>query len=207
MSKQFAFYFDASACVGCKACQIACKDKHDLPIGVLWRRVIEYGGGNWVPYGASYYPNNIYSYFLSVSCMHCEQPPCADVCPTKAITKREDGAVLINQDLCVGCRYCEWACPYGAPQFNEAIGVMTKCTSCTDLRDAGQPPECVSACAMRCLDFGELSELRVKYGDVNAIAPLPSGEISQPALVLTPHKHSQPSGSSNGSIFNLEGEI
>lgn len=207
MIKQFAFYFDGSACVGCKACQIACKDKYDLPVGVLWRRVIEYGGGNWVSNGDSYQPKNIFAYFLSISCMHCENPACVSVCPTKAMTKREDGAVIIDQSKCIGCRYCEWACPYGAPQFNDEKGVMTKCTSCADLRDAGEQPVCVSACTMRCLDFGELSELQAKYGNVNNIAPLPTNEITHPSLVITPHKDSQPNGSTNGSILNLEGEI
>ncbi|HSO27589.1 MAG TPA: 4Fe-4S dicluster domain-containing protein, partial [Anaerolineales bacterium] len=105
------------------------------------------------------------------------------------------------------CRYCEWACPYGAPQFVEAAGYMTKCNMCYDLVDQGQKPVCVDGCTMRCLDFGELSELRAKYGNLSAIEPLPDASHTSPALVLTPHKHSQLSGSGTGRITNLPEEV
>ncbi|MFO7255930.1 4Fe-4S dicluster domain-containing protein, partial [Limnochorda sp.] len=82
----------------------------------------------------------------------------------------------------------QWACPYGAPQLNPTTGVMQKCDMCKDLQDAGEPPACVGNCPMRCLDYGELEELRAKYGDVDSIMPLPSGEITRPAFVVTPPK-------------------
>lgn len=207
MAKQMAFYFDASACIGCKACQNACKDKHDLPLGVLWRRVFEYGGGTWIKQEGVPAPNGVFVYYVSTSCQHCENPVCRDVCPAGAITKRADGIVLIDPDKCIGCRYCEWACPYGAPQYNEEIKVMTKCTLCYDLLDQGLKPACVDSCVMRCLDFGDLEELRMKYGDLDAIEPLPTGEITQPALVITPHKHAQYSGQGTGQIQSLPEEV
>ena len=167
MAKQLAFYFDASACANCKACQIACQDKNDLPFYLRWRRVVSYGGGDWAPHPTD--PNvmvpNIFAYSVSIACNHCENPLCADVCPASAISKRADGVVLIDTDKCIGCRYCEWACPYGAPQFNEELGVMTKCTFCEDLLAEGKNPACVDACVMRAIDFGELDELQAKYGD------------------------------------------
>ncbi len=209
MAKQLAFHFDASACNGCKACQIACKDKNDLPLGVNWRRVAQYGGGTWLPHPSRpdlVVANNIYAYSISVACMHCESPACAQACPTNALMKRADGVVLINADQCVGCRYCEWACPYGAPQFNEAKGVMTKCTFCEDLLAQGQNPACVDACPARALEYGELSELRAKYGMANAIEPLPAANITAPALVITLHRHAQASGKGTGHILN-EGEL
>jgi anaerobic dimethyl sulfoxide reductase subunit B (iron-sulfur subunit) len=130
------------------------------------------------------------------------------VCPTKAIYKRAaDGVVLIDADKCIGCRYCEWACPYGAPQFNEEIGVMTKCDFCEDLLAAGNNPACVDACVMRCLDFGELSELREKYGDFNEIEPLPKSDITVPAFVVTPHPNTEVSGTGSGKLQTLPSEV
>jgi anaerobic dimethyl sulfoxide reductase subunit B (iron-sulfur subunit) len=207
MAKQMAFYFDASACIGCKACQTACKDKNDLPLGVLWRRVFEYGGGTWNELNHVMTPNGVFAYYFSTACQHCENPVCRDVCPTAAISKRDDGIVLIDADKCIGCRYCEWACPYGAPQFREDLGVMTKCNFCEDLLAQGQNPACVDACVMRCLDFGDLEELRQKYGDLAAIEPLPVADMTYPAVVITPHKHAQLSGAGTGRILNLPEEV
>lgn len=207
MAKQLGFYFDASACNGCKACQIACKDKNDLPVGLNWRRVAQYGGGEWTTHPTRpdlVVPINIFAYSMSFACMHCENPACVNVCPTSAMTKRADGIVLVNQDQCIGCRYCEWACPYGAPQFDERKGVMSKCTLCEDLVAQGQNPACVDSCPARALGFGELSELRAKYGTLNAIEPLPEATLTSPALVITPHRHAQASGKGTGHILNGE---
>jgi len=207
MAKQKAFYFDSSACTGCKVCQVACQDKNNLPASLLWRRVFHYGGGSWVQQGETMAPNNLFAYSVSTACQHCANPVCRDVCPTAAISKRADGIVVIDAEKCIGCRYCQWACPYGAPQFNEEAKVMTKCNFCYDLQDQGLNPACVDACVMRCLDFGDLEELRQKYGNLDAIEPLPTGEITEPALVITPHKHAQMSGQGTGRILNLPEEV
>jgi anaerobic dimethyl sulfoxide reductase subunit B (iron-sulfur subunit) len=207
MSKQMAFYFDASACVGCKACQVACKDKNNLPIGTLYRRVFHYGGGSWTVEDGFNVPNNIFAYSVSTACMHCQTPACAEVCPAGAMTKRDDGIVLIDQDKCIGCRYCEWACPYGAPQFREDLGVMSKCDFCQDLQAQGQNPACVDSCPMRALNFGELGELYAKHGYLNEIEPLPDSAITHPSLVITPHRHAQQSGTGTGRILNLPEEV
>lgn len=209
MGKQLAFYFNASACNGCKACQIACKDKNNLPVGINWRRVAQYGGGNWLPHPTRsdlVVANGIFAYSMSLACMHCQNPACVQVCPTTAITKRADGVVLINQDQCIGCRYCQWACPYGAPQFNETKGVMTKCTFCEDLLAQGQNPACVDSCPMRAIEFGELSDLRAKHGAEDAIEPLPVASVTSPSLVITPHKNAQKSSRGTGKILN-RGEL
>ncbi len=207
MAKQYAFHFDSSVCNSCKACSIACKSKNDLPVGITWRKVYEYGGGGWVPDPEDrslLLPSNMFAYSMSTACNHCEHPACVTVCPAAAITKRDDGIVLINTDQCIGCRYCEWACPYGAPQFNEAIGKMTKCNMCVDLVAKGENPYCVDACVMRALDFGELEEMRKKYGTENSVEPLPDAHFTSPALVITPHRHSQPSGQGTGRILDME---
>ncbi len=203
MSKQLAFYHNSSVCTGCKACVIACKDKNDLPVGMNWRRVVQYEGGSWVPdprHKELMVPSNVFVYSLSIACNHCQNPLCLQVCPVQAISKRDDGIVLIDKNVCIGCRYCEWACPYGAPQFNEEKGFMTKCDFCQDLQAAGMNPACADACVMRAIEFGELEELRAKYGSQNEIEPLPSNSLTQPALVITPHKDAQPTGSGSGKI-------
>jgi anaerobic dimethyl sulfoxide reductase subunit B len=208
MAKQLAFYMDNSACIGCRACQIACKDKNDLPVGLLWRRVVQYGGGSWNSHPTQpgiMVPNNIFTYSFSVSCNHCENPACVGVCPTGAMSKGPDGVVTVEAGKCIGCRYCEWACPYGAPQYDERVGKMTKCNFCSDLLAQGQNPVCVDACVMRALKFGELSELRAQYGSVNAIEPLPDAGMTKPSLVMTPHRNAQGSGQGTGKILNPEG--
>ena len=207
MGKQLAFHINAAACADCKACQIACQDKNNLPAAMTWRRVIQYEGGNWVREGNTMRPNNVFSYSISLSCNHCENPICMENCPVEAIYKREDGVVLIDQSKCIGCRYCEWACPYGGVHFDESKGVMTKCTFCADLLDKGENPACVDACVMRAIEFGELDELRAKYGAVSAVEPLPKANYTNPSLVITPHKNSQASGTGTGKISNIAEEV
>jgi anaerobic dimethyl sulfoxide reductase subunit B (iron-sulfur subunit) len=203
MSKQLAFSVDLSKCTGCKACQVACKDKNNLPMGVIWRRVFEYSGGSWQVQGDIAVPN-VFTYFVSAACMHCEKPACVDVCPAGSMTKRADGIVLINQDQCIGCRYCQWACPYGAPQFDEAKGVMSKCTFCEDLLAKGERPACVDGCPFRALDFGPLDELQAKNGTLSDPAPLPDPALTKPAVVYIPHRQTQQSRNGTGHIMNVE---
>lgn len=207
MAKQLGIHLDASACTACKACMIACKDRSDLPVGINWRRVYEYGGGEWIAdanHKDLMIPSNVFAYSVSVACMHCQKPICTEVCPVSAISKGEDGIVLIDKEKCIGCRYCEWACPYGAPQFNEEKGYMTKCDFCKDLQAKGQNPVCVDACPMRALEVGELSDLQAKYGNLSAIEPLPDADLTAPSLVITPNKHAQVSGQGTGHILSLE---
>ena len=209
MAKQMAFYFDASACANCKACQIACQDKNDLPAHLRWRRVVQYAGGTWnpSPVGHGVMTQTVFSYSLSLSCMHCQNPMCVQVCPTTAMQKDENGIVSIDGNKCIGCRYCEWACPYGAPQFNEATGTMSKCDMCKDLQAQGQEPACVSSCVMRALKVGDLEELQAQYGTLASIEPLPSEEYTKPSLVITPHKDAQRAGEGSGQLLNLAEEM
>ncbi|MCW5853594.1 MAG: dimethylsulfoxide reductase subunit B [Anaerolineae bacterium] len=205
MSKQLAFYVDSSICTGCKACQIACKDKNNLDVGQLFRRVYEVNGGGWVERNGFMEPN-VFAYTLSVSCMHCQDPLCMEVCPTGATFKRADGVVMVDQDVCIGCRYCEWACPYGARVYNETTKTATKCNFCQDLLAQGEPPACVGACPMRALDFGELSELQAKYGAETGVFPLPDGDLTQPSIVIKPHRDARLASSQTARIAN-PGEV
>jgi len=214
----YAFIFDASACTGCKACQVACKDKNNLPVGVLWRRVFEVAGGSWLNVGAgssynglddqnngagepsySVWKTDVFAYYLSIACNHCEHPKCAGVCPTDAYIVRADGIVYIDESKCMGCGYCAWACPYAAPQNNPVLGRMTKCDFCFDNLDAGLPPSCVSACPMRVLDYialADSSQSIWKQDGAGALwttpasehpFPLPDYSRTDPHLAIKPH--------------------
>jgi anaerobic dimethyl sulfoxide reductase subunit B len=183
----YAFHFDAASCSGCKACVAACADRHDLPAGLQWRRVFEVGGGGWTQRGAAWV-NDVVAYSVSSACSHCERAICAEVCPTGALSRRADGLVLLDAQRCVGCRLCEWACPYGAPRYNAVSGCMTKCSGCAADVAAGRLPACVAACGLRALDFGEAAALQARHaGSVRAVPPMPDPSLTRPSLLLTPH--------------------
>lgn len=193
---QYGFYFDASKCTGCKTCMVACKDKNNLPVGMNFRRVTEFSGGNWRQDRATgAWHQDAFAYYLSISCNECSDPACVKVCPTKAHFKRvEDGLVLIDPKKCIGCGACLAACPYGAPQLDREARKMRKCDTCLDRREKGLNPVCVDACPQRALDFGPIDELRKKYGDCAAIAPLPDASVTKPNLVIHPTKSAKKPG-------------
>ena len=190
MSAQLGFHFDASACTGCKTCVMACKDRHDNPVGINFRRVTHHSGGSWEahPGQPGVWTPHVYAYSISLSCNHCASPVCVEVCPPGAIAKAANGLVLIDETRCLGCRLCE-SCPYEAPQFNERRGVMTMCNGCVDLIGGGSQPACVAACPQRALQFGDMTELRARHGAVNSIEPLPDAGLTSPSLIITPHRH------------------
>jgi phenylacetyl-CoA:acceptor oxidoreductase 27-kDa subunit len=167
---RWAMIADLRRCVGCQTCTAACRQANDTPPGVQWRRVLDMEFGE--------YPV-VKRVFVPVGCMHCDEPPCMEVCPSTATRKRADGIVTIDYDLCIGCSYCAVACPYqaryrtdapafayGEPTAAESsgfdparIGVATKCTFCVDRIDAGTArgqtpgvdPEATPACVNSCI--------------------------------------------------------
>lgn len=202
MTKQYGFYVDTDKCVGCNTCRVACKDFYNLELGQNYRRVLDYEGGNWTKQNNGWKPE-IFAYYVSISCNHCSEPACVKGCPTGAMHKREeDGFVVVNQDVCVGCRYCEMRCPYGAPQFDSEKKVMSKCHGCFDRVAVGKLPICVQSCPQRALDFGLIEELRAKYPGSADVAPLPSSTLTKPNLIVSGNKNLRPSGDTTGNLQN-----
>ena len=176
--KRLGLVIDLDTCVGCHACAVSCK---------------EWNTGGWVaplsdvnPYGAGQdgaWLNRVHAFevlnedspqstgdssrtmHFPRSCLHCEDAPCVTVCPTGASLKRgEDGIVLVDEDKCIGCGLCAWACPYGAREMDPLEGVMKKCTLCVDriyndqLAESDRVPACVAACPTSARHFGDLGD-------------------------------------------------
>ncbi len=174
----FGFYFDMTRCIGCRACQVACKDKNRLGVGALYRGVKSYTVGTFP---------DVKTYSYSASCNHCEDPICMKNCPVGAIEKAEDGTVIQDQEKCIGCRMCVMSCPYGHPKYFSEKGVSGKCDGCYGIRANGSQPACVAGCPNRALDFGDVDELRAKYGDdlnVGTIVVLPSPDETHPNVLI-----------------------
>lgn len=173
------FYFNMTACVGCRTCQIACKDKNNLKVGTIFRQARTYETGVFPTPGVYHY---------SSTCNHCTNPKCVEGCPTGAMHIDADLTVQHDKAKCIGCRYCTWACPYGVPQFIEEIGKVSKCDSCKELRDKGENPACVDACFMRALEWGDLEELKAKHGNdtIRDLPILPSSSVTNPSVIIKP---------------------
>ena len=148
---RYAILTDLNKCVGCLACSIACKVVNSVPVGSYWNKVLRIGpnprtkGGQWP---------DVYTYFLTVQCQHCENPECVKVCPTGASHKLEDGTVQIDKSKCIGCQFCAMSCPYSVRYLNEEEGVVEKCTLCEQKIAQGELPQCVSECGGRARFFG-----------------------------------------------------
>jgi Fe-S-cluster-containing dehydrogenase component len=138
---QYALIIDTMKCAGCGLCMDACHLSNRLPEGQSYTNVQERKDGDQI-------------WFLAVQCQHCAEPPCATVCPTQATYIHTSGAVLINDKLCVGCKYCMVACPYQARIFNEERGVADKCSLCLDRVLQGDLPACVQVCPTGARVFG-----------------------------------------------------
>ena len=173
--KQHGFYFNADQCIACHACEAACSEKNDLPAHIAFRSVGYVEGGSW----PAYQRLNI-----SMACNHCDDPVCLKGCPTRAYTKfAEYGAVLQDPDICFGCGYCTWVCPYNAPQLDTQAGHVSKCNLCVDRLEVGLKPACAAACLAGALDFG-IIETRPEHRDQleTQIPGFPSPDITQPNI-------------------------
>lgn len=186
---QLGFVHNNVDCIGCRACEMACKDKNGLAAGPRFRRVQYIEGGKFP---------EVFAYKVNMSCNHCAEPACLPTCPTGAIWKhKENGVVDIDSTLCIGCRRCEAACPYGAPQFDPADGLVKKCNMCIDELESGRKPYCVMACMMRVLDIGPIDKIRAGQYETKAIGPgeqtvraiknLANPELTNPSIAFVAH--------------------
>ena len=179
---QRGFFIDTTRCTGCFSCASACKNWNRLPPTVAdapgtqtpkWRRIVTVEAG-------AYPDASIVN--VSLSCMHCEQHACVNVCPQGAITKRaEDGIVVVDESKCIGCHFCFHACPFGIPQFG-AGGVMQKCQYCLDRVEQGLDPACVATCPAGALKAGTMEELASLVATRAAQRLVGS---TQPSVVIT----------------------
>jgi tetrathionate reductase subunit B len=173
--KKYAMVIDARRCYGVHACTVACKAEYKVPLGEnrSWVEEVEKGS----------YPHVSRS-FLPRLCNHCDEPACVSVCPTGATWKREeDGIVVIDKSICIGCKYCVQACPYDMRFVNEDTGTADKCDFCIHRVSQGLQPACVEACPSRARIFGDLND--------------PESEVSlmiaeNPVTVLRPEKGTSP---------------
>ena len=180
MMTQQAFFFDESRCLDCRACSIACQDWNNIDKGTekYLRRFFWEDG---------VFPE-INMHFVFAPCYHCEQPSCLDACPNSAIYKESKyGAVLVDEELCAGCKSCWSACPYGAPRFSDEPK-MKKCNLCIGRLDNGLLPACIDTCIPRALDFGPLDEMIEKHGACRALASMPDPGKVKPSIVFKPAK-------------------
>jgi len=173
--KQHGFHFTADNCIGCHACEAACSEKNDLAPHLAFRAV------GYVESGC--YPD-LTRLNISMACNHCDDPVCLKGCPTRAYTKfAEYGAVLQDPDICFGCGYCTWVCPYNAPQLDPEQGVVEKCNMCVDRLEVGLKPACVSACLGNALDFGVIENTPEGREQAEISIPgFPSPEITHPNI-------------------------
>jgi formate dehydrogenase iron-sulfur subunit len=175
MPEPMGFYTDTTVCIGCKACEVACKEWNQLPAtnggrstlsgdsydntrrldGIHWRHVkfieqfdADRRQGRWL--------------MMSDVCKHCVRAGCLEVCPTGAIIRTEFDTVVIQSDVCNGCRDCIGACPFGVIDINPVAGTAQKCTLCYDRMRAGMTPACAQACPTASINFGPIRELKQK---------------------------------------------
>lgn len=132
-------------CMGCHACEVACKQEHRLDVGPRLIRIIERS-----------------PVFVPIYCHHCSKPPCRDSCPVEAISRDERGIVRIDEELCIGCKACIEACPFGAMQFDEEREVALMCDLCYERLKGGQEPACSMACPTRCIAWGDMKAISEK---------------------------------------------
>lgn len=199
----YAMLYDATLCVGCRSCELACKERNNLPAdeepaedlsATTWTLIKQYQAGDEAS-------------FRKLQCMHCVHPACVSVCTVGALKKTEAGPVIYDADKCIGCRYCQYGCPFGVPRFewDKTLGLIGKCDFCAGRLAEGLLPACAEACPVGALTFGTRAEMLEEaysrlqahpdrygdgvYGDVEGggtsiliLAPVPFDKLGLPDL-------------------------
>ena len=171
-----AFLTDATVCIGCKACEVACKEWNQVPEdGLRWTgfsldNSVALGHSTWrqvkfveqpvTPGIGGNAPDRLSWTFISDVCRHCEHAGCLEACPTGSIVRTEFGGVYVQPDICNGCGYCVVTCPFGVIDRRPTDGRAFKCTFCYDRQKVGLKPACATACPTDSIKFGDLDALR-----------------------------------------------
>jgi formate dehydrogenase iron-sulfur subunit len=155
-----AIMFDSNTCIGCRQCVEACKDWNELPRGNTYK----INPTTWLTMEPPVLEGTAQIWGRN-SCMHCEYPACAAVCPVEAITKYDEGPVVIDPNVCIGCEYCIYACPWHVISKSDITGKATKCTMCVDRVSEDKQPFCVQACPVGALAFGTVDEMEAKTAE------------------------------------------
>ena len=204
------FFTDATLCIGCKACEVACKEWNDVPHdGFAWRPRASYdhtgelGHSTWrhvkfVERDRDGLPSWDFS---SDVCKHCEHAGCLDACPTGSIVRTEFGGVFVQPDICNGCGYCVVSCPFGVIDRRPEDGRAFKCTFCYDRQKAGLKPACATACPTESIQFGDLDELRARAQ--SRVSQLAARGVTD-ATIYDP-RHSSVGGTH--AIFLVRGDV
>jgi formate dehydrogenase iron-sulfur subunit len=171
---RMGFFTDTSICIGCKACEVACKEWNEVPedglalSGMSYDNTVGLGASTWrhvafieQPAPGDAAPGDGLRWLMSSDvCKHCTEAACLDVCPTGALFRTEFGTVVVQDDVCNGCGYCVPACPFGVIARREQDHQAHKCTLCYDRLEVGLEPACAKACPTKSIQFGPLDELR-----------------------------------------------
>ncbi len=213
--KKLGLVIDLDTCVGCHACAVNCKEwntggypapltdekPYEADVSGVWlNRIHTFEAGEGAASRTVHFPK---------SCLHCDDAPCVTVCPTGASYKRaDDGIVLVDEDLCIGCKLCSWACPYGAREYDADVGVMKKCTLCIDriynenFDEVDRVPACVATCPASARHFGDLadpdSEVSRLVADRGGFDLMPEMDLRPTNKYLPPRQLSAGGGPTDG---------
>ncbi len=177
--KRAGMVVDLRRCIGCHACSVSCKTEHGVPLGGFRTRVRYLQR-----------PDALALAFLPLLCMHCQDAPCLDACPTGAVIRLQDGRVTIDQDRCCGNKACIAACPYGAIYIDPQSGLADKCDLCTHRTSLGMNPACVDACPTEALRFGDLDDPQdplAQYAAQHGAKAFKEGAETAPSVLYVKH--------------------